>query len=255
MDLCFDKGKAEGYKSPSQIARVLTEDWAARNLFCPSCKKPRLQTASDNTKVIDYACDNCAETYQLKSQRKPLGERVLDSAYEPMIESIKRNKAPNLFLLHYNSQSYCAENLLIVPRYFLTLSCIERRKPLSSEARRAGWVGCNIVLKEIPVDGKIPIIKERKIFNPETVRQSYDRFRFLSEKKYDMRGWTADVLKFVRELGKKDFTLDEAYSFDRQLQLLHPDNKNIRPKIRQQLQILRDRGILEFKGKGTYRFE
>jgi type II restriction enzyme len=85
-------------------------------------------------------------------------------------------------------------------------------------------------LKEIPVDGKIPIIKERKIFNPETVRQSYDRFRFLSEKKYDMRGWTADVLKFVRELGKKDFTLDEAYSFDRQLQLLHPDNKNIRPK-------------------------
>ncbi|TAN43603.1 MAG: hypothetical protein EPN22_09810 [Nitrospirae bacterium] len=26
----------------------------------------------------------------------------------------------------------------------------------------------------------------------------------------------------------------------------------MRPKIRQQLQILRDRGILEFKGKGRY---
>ena len=254
MDLCYDKEKAAGYKSPSQIARVLTEEWAARNLFCPSCKKPRLQTARDNTKVIDFVCEHCSETYQLKSQRKPLGDKVLDSAYDPMIASIKRNMSPNLFLLHYNSQSYCAENLLIVPRYFLTLSCIEQRKPLSSNARRAGWVGCNIVLTEIPIDGKIPIIKDRKVFSPETVRLGYDRFRFLSEKKYDLRGWTADVLKFIRELGKKDFTLAEAYSFDRQLQLLHPDNKNIRPKIRQQLQILRDKGILEFKGKGQYRF-
>jgi type II restriction enzyme len=254
MDLCFDKEKAVGYKSPSQIARVLTEDWAARNLFCPPCKKLRLQTARDNTKVIDFICEHCSETYQLKSQNKPLGEKVLDSAYGPMIESIKSNRTPNLFLLHYNSQNYCAENLLIVPRYFLTLSCIEPRKPLSPNARRAGWIGCNIVLKDIPVDGKIPIIEDRNVFSPETVRLSYDRFRFLSEKKYDVRGWTADVLKFIRELGKRDFTLDEAYSFDRQLQMLHPDNKNIHPKIRQQLQILRDKGILGFKGKGQYRF-
>jgi len=255
MDLCFDKKKAVGYKSPSQIARVLTEEWATRNLFCPSCKKPKLQTARDNTKVIDFVCEHCSETYQLKSQSKPLGERILDSAYGPMIESIKGNRTPNLFLLHYNPQSYCAENLLIVPRYFLTLSCIEPRNPLSPNARRAGWIGCNIVLKEIPVDGKIPIIKERKVFSPEAVRLSYGRFRFLAEEKFDTRGWTADVLKFIRELGKKDFTLNEAYSFDRQLQLLHPDNRNIRPKIRQQLQILRDKKILEFLGKGTYRFK
>jgi type II restriction enzyme len=143
---------------------------------------------------------------------------------------------------------------MIIPRYFLTLSSIEPRKPLSQNARRAGWVGCNILLKEIPVDGKIAIIKDRRLVSPETVRLGYYRFRFLSEKKYDVRGWTADVLRFIRELGKKTFTLDEAYSFDRQLQMLHPDNKNIRPKIRQQLQILRDRGILEFKGRGRYRF-
>ena len=179
MNLCFDRDKAEGYKSLSQVARVLTEDWAARNLFCPSCKQSRLQTVLDNTKVIDFICSDCSETYQLKSQSKPLGDKVLDSAYGPMIDSIKRNKTPNLFLLHYNSQNYCAENLLIVPRYFLTLSCIEARKPLSQNARRAGWVGCNIVLREIPLDGKIPIIREKKILNPETVRVRYDRFRFL----------------------------------------------------------------------------
>lgn len=254
MDLCFDREKAEGYKSPSQVARVLTEDWAARNLFCPSCKKPKLQTARDNTKVIDFLCDNCSEVYQLKSQSKPLSEKVLDSAYGPMIDSIKKNRTPNLFLLHYNSQSYCAENLMIVPRYFLTLSCIEPRKPLSPNARRAGWIGCNIILKEIPVDGKISIIKEGTVLSPETVRQSYERFRFLSRKKYEFRGWTADVLKVIRQLGKKDFSLGEIYAFEQYFQGLYPGNTRIRPKIRQQLQILRDRGVLEFTAKGRYRF-
>lgn len=254
MDLCFDREKAEGYKSPSQIARVLTEDWASRNLFCVSCNQNVLQAARDNTKVIDFICDKCSETYQLKSQSKSLGDKILDSAYEPMIDSIKKNKTPNLLVLHYNSQNYCAENLLIVPRYFLTLSCIEARKPLSENARRSGWVGCNIVLKEIPVDGKIPIIKGRKIVSPDAVRKSFDRFRFLEGKKYDVRGWTADVLKIIRELGRTEFALDEVYAYDEQLQKLHPENKHIRPKIRQQLQILRDKGILEFKGKGQYGF-
>jgi type II restriction enzyme len=118
MDLCFDTGKAEGYKSPSQIARVLTEDWASRNLFCVSCNQNVLQVARDNTKVIDFVCNKCSETYQLKSQSKPLGDKVLDSAYEPMIDSIKKNKTPNLLVLHYNSQNFCAENLLVVPRFF-----------------------------------------------------------------------------------------------------------------------------------------
>ena len=106
MDLCFDREKAEGYKSPSQIARVLTEDWAARNLFCVACNRNRLQLARDNTKVIDFVCDNCAETYQLKSRNQPLGNKVTDAAYEPMIDSIKKNKAPNLYLLQYNPANY-----------------------------------------------------------------------------------------------------------------------------------------------------
>jgi type II restriction enzyme len=34
---------------------------------------------------------------------------------------------------------------------------------------------------------------------------------------------------------------------------LHPANRNIRPKIRQQLQVLRDMGLVEFLGGGEYR--
>ena len=88
--------------------------------------------------------------------------------------------------------------------------------------------------------------------SPKFVREHFNKFSFLADKKYDMRGWTADVLKAVRELGKRDFTLSEIYSFEEHLQKLHPENKFIRPKIRQQLQMLRDKGILAFHGKGRY---
>ncbi len=37
------------------------------------------------------------------------------------------------------------------------------------------------------------------------------------------------------------------------LQARHPQNNNIRPKIRQQLQVLRDKGVIEFLGRGLYR--
>lgn len=254
MKLTFDIEKAKGYKSPSQIARVLTEDWCVRNLFCASCEKKNLDPAPDNTSVFDFVCSECSETYQLKSRSKPLRDKVLDSAYEPMINAVRSNKAPNLFLLHYNPQEYLAENLIVVPRYFLSASCIEPRKPLSVNARRAGWVGCNIVLRQLPLDGRISVIRERQSIKPSEVRAQYNRFKFLSDKRYDLRGWTADVLKALREMGEKDFTLKDAYALESSLQALYPDNRHIQAKIRQQLQTLRDRGILRFFGNGRYGF-
>jgi Dam-replacing HTH domain/Dam-replacing family len=61
---------------------------------------------------------------------------------------------------------------------------IIKRKPPSSTARRAGWIGCNFNLSRIPA---------------------------------------------------------EAYAFTRELEKLHPDNRHVRDKIHQQLQVLRDR--------------
>ena len=57
----------------------------------------------------------------------------------------------------------------------------------------------------------------------------------------------------VRRLGKKEFRLAEVYAFAEELRRLHPDNRLIEPKIRQQLQRLRDLGFVEFLGEGSYR--
>ena len=74
---------------------------------------------------------------------------------------------------------------------------------------------------------------------------------FLREQSVHSRGWLADVLACVRRLDET-FTLSDVYASESQLTELHPKNKHIRPKIRQQLQVLRDHCIVEFLGRGTY---
>ena len=37
MDLTFNLNLSQGYKSKSQIARLLTENWVLNNSYCPNC--------------------------------------------------------------------------------------------------------------------------------------------------------------------------------------------------------------------------
>ena len=79
----------------------------------------------------------------------------------------------------------------------------------------------------------------------------------LRETKQTARGWLLAVMNAVEAAvslgGRPEFTLDDVYSHEARLAALYPANNNVRPKIRQQLQVLRDRGWLEFNGRGTYR--
>lgn len=43
------------------------------------------------------------------------------------------------------------------------------------------------------------------------------------------------------------------YQFEENLKLKYPNNNFIKDKLRQQLQILRDKGIIEFIGRGKYK--
>ena len=62
-------------------------------------------------------------------------------------------------------------------------------------------------------------------------------------------------MKCVEQIGRPDFDLDDVYRFERHLSGIYPDNRNVKPKIRQQLQVLRDQGYLEFLGNGHYRLK
>lgn len=170
-----------------------------------------------------------------------------------MRQAIVANRTPNLFVLHYDRPLWEIRNLLLIPHFAFSLSALEERKPLGPKARRAGWIGCNILLDRIPTDAKVPIVVAGRENAPAVVRRSFARLRPLQALDSEMRGWTLDVLNVVRSLGKPSFSLADVYGFDGVLAGLHPKNRNIRAKIRQQLQVLRDFGLLQFLGQGMYR--
>ena len=79
------------------------------------------------------------------------------------------------------------------------------------------------------------------------------RTEFVRGSKLDARGWTLDVLNCVNMIEETTFTLEQMYRFEEMLAIKHPDNHHVKDKIRQQLQMLRDNGIIEFIGRGHYR--
>ena len=145
------------------------------------------------------------------------------------------------------------KNLLLIPSFAFPVSAIVRRNPLSSTARRAGWVGCNIALNRIPEDARIHVVTERRIAPADEVRAKFRRVKPLAGIEATQRGWTLDVLNAIRTVGTTEFTTDDAYKLIPQLQQLHPDNRHVREKIRQQLQVLRDSGLLTHVSRSRWR--
>ena len=252
MNLQANVNLAERFRSSSQIAKIISEDWCRREMYCPICDSERLLQEPPNSRACDFRCDRCSERFELKSGRF-WKARIPDAAYGAMIDSIRSDKTPNLFVLQYSSV-WRIENLLLVPRYFFVESAIEKRPPLGPTARRAGWVGCNILLSRIAEEGKIGVVVQGSETPREQVRAFIKRTESLRTMSIPDRGWTLDVLTAIRRLRRSEFSLTDAYSFEDDLAKLHPDNHNVRPKIRQQLQVLRDLGFLEFLGNGQYKF-
>ena len=155
--------------------------------------------------------------------------------------------------MHYDLPSWSVRDLLLVPSFAFPCSAIVKRSPLAATARRAGWVGCNIALNRIPIDARIPVVKEGAVMPAKEVRAQYQRGKQLvGDLTIKQRGWTLDVLNAVRRLGKSEFTTAEMYSLTRELETLHPDNRHVKDKIRQQLQVLRDRGFLSQVERGVW---
>jgi len=254
MELTFNTKLAEKYSNASQKMRVLTEDWVDNSIYCPNCGHLEINNYPNNKPVADFYCTNCNEEYELKSKKDSMGVKIVDGAYSTMIERLQSNDNPNFFFLNYNLPDYTIKNFLVIPKHFFVPKIIEKRKPLSPTARRAGWVGCNILLQSIPQTGKIFYVKDGQVESKERVLAEWQKTLFLrEEKEISAKGWLLDVMRCIEKLGKSDFILDEVYSFENELQRLHPENKHVKDKIRQQLQVLRDKGYLEFTSRGKYR--
>ncbi len=254
MDLSFQAGLAENYSSASQRTRVLSESWFATQVYCPNCGREKLRQYQNNRPVADFSCPTCHEDYELKSKKGVLSRKIVDGAYSSMMERLIGMRNPSLSLLSYDLRSLTVINFLIVPKHFFIPEAIERRKPLSPTARRAGWVGCNILLDAIPEAGRIFLIRNRSVLPRADVLANWRQTLFLREQdNIGTKGWLINVLKCVERIRKPAFQISDVYGYEDELRTIYPNNRHIKEKMRQQLQVLRDKGLIEFIGRGQYR--
>lgn len=251
MNLHFNQSLAKNYNSKAQIIRVLSEAWVKDNGYCPNCSAQPLNEFANGKPVADFYCAHCNEQYELKSKKSKLSHIINDGDYKTMIERINSDDNPSFFFLTY-SQECSVNNFLIIPKQFFKPDIIIKRKPLSATARRAGWVGCNIDLRKVPESGKVFLVKDNQVIPRKNVTEQFQKTLFLREQSTASRGWTLDVWQCIDRLDDK-FSLQQVYAFADELKFKHPDNNHIKDKIRQQLQVLRDKGIIEFVSRGHYR--
>jgi len=246
-----DVSLAVGYVNPTQQVRKISEYWIAANGYCLNCDSDRLVPTTANTRSRDFLCNRCSHPYELKSKRGAFSTRVLDGAYGAMLQTIRSGKTPTFLLLEY-SASWRIDGLTAIHHSLITETSIQARKPLAPSARRAGWVGCNIVLPAIAVEGRIPILRDG-IMQPKIAsRNTFARLERLATLSSSNRSWAGTILNLLHRVPTQRFSLTDMYRFEPELQSLYPKNKHVKPKIRQQLQVLRDAGFVRVLGHGIY---
>ena len=251
MNLNLYSSLSDNYSNNSQKIRVLTEKWALENIFCPSCGGI-ICDYENNKPVADFYCASCAEDYELKSKKDKIGKKIVDGAYSTMIERLQSSENPNFFFLNYDVKKFQVNNFIVIPKHFFTDEIIEKRKPLLSTAKRAGWVGCNILMQNIPESGKIYFVKNQQLEDKSVILNNWSKTLFLRKSEGEQKGWLIDIMFCIGKIGNKNFTLQEMYAFAPYLKTKYPNNNFIEDKIRQQLQVLRDRGYLKFTSRGNY---
>jgi type II restriction enzyme len=256
MNLGLDASAGFGYKSSSQWARRVTEEWATRELFCVACSSSNVAAHQTNRKVEDFHCLTCGRRSQLKAKSGRIGRQVANSAYAAKIEAIRANRAPDYAFMAYDKSELRVTDLFVVPGHFLTESVVSKRNALKATTRRPGWIGSNIHLDRIPDSGKISIVEDGRERRTKEVRRHFSQVAFVANLEAEKRGWLTDVLACLDDLGLRSgslFSNQDMFGFEDRLHRLHPGNHNVKPKIRQQLQVLASHGLVERIRPGNYR--
>ncbi|MBI3378740.1 MAG: hypothetical protein HY035_10150 [Nitrospirae bacterium] len=144
----------------------------------------------------------------------------------------------------------------------LTAKIAEDYRKVFKDTEATGIITAEIISKAYNILQSVP--KEKK---PKFELKDKDLFKKVTEEdievdRYEggiesiqnnLSGWVKDVFTVLNEIDSDVFRLNAVYKYEERLKTLHPRNTKIQEKSRQQLQKLRDLGLLQFVDRGVYR--
>lgn len=136
------------------------EEVVVKNCCCPKCKKEKtLKLLPKNFKCADVICDFCGYLGQVKSKSvkdiSRIPKQILGAAWKPQKERMEAGIYFPLFIVLIYDSDYSIFYLsadLQVPEMFIA------RKPLSSNAQRAGWQGFIYDMRRVPSGAVVRLI-------------------------------------------------------------------------------------------------
>ena len=108
---------------------------------------------------------------------------------------------------------------------------------------------CQEIIEEEMLESPRAKPQVAKLPNPRGIKTALDQYVISQERAKKVL--SVAVYNHYKRINA-GHTIDEVYAFERHLGDLYPGNQNVKPKIRQQLQYLRDRGFIDFVSRGNY---
>ena len=136
------------------------EQLVAKSCSCPKCKKQgTFKRLPANFKCADLICDFCGFLAQVKSVSvkdvETLPKQVLGAAWGPQKERMDAAIFSPLFLV---LRSPIGKAIYYLSTDFQNPELFVPRKPLSQQARRAGWQGFSYDLSSIKAGALIRLL-------------------------------------------------------------------------------------------------
>lgn len=99
--------------------------------------------------------------------------------------------------------------------------------------------------------------QENRLARNQSLRQMREAFIIKANKLQRPKPTRTDLIGWLRivydVLPQDEFTNQEIYKYENEFRQRYPQNQNIRAKIRQQLQVLREMGFIEHVSKGIWK--
>ncbi len=151
-DKCKQIKEDRGWKSNSRIIGEAVEECVI-TMSCPICNVKELVKCKTNEKSKDLVCKKCSSQFQIKSKKYTKKQNshleLLGAEYKTTCSSINENNVHYLVIMYsFIGDKYTINNIYFIDQTDINESCIIPRKPLSSNAKRAGWQGCKLVFNK-----------------------------------------------------------------------------------------------------------
>jgi len=136
------------------------EEVVVKSCLCPKCKKGKtLKLLPKNFKCADVVCDFCGYLAQVKAKTvkniSVVPKQILGAAWKPQEERMQAGIYFPLFIVLVCGAEY---SIFYLSADLQTLDMFVARKPLSENAKRAGWQGFLYNMEAVPTGAVVRLI-------------------------------------------------------------------------------------------------